>query len=63
MDTVNIKELEQRYSQVGARVALSDSGKGWDLSLYGKNLTDKIYVVKSFQTAAGVFICNREALA
>lgn len=46
---------EQDYTLVGANVAIWDDTRGWELSLYGKNLTDEIYVTNAFGDG-GVFI-------
>ena len=43
------------YTLVGAKVAVWIDTRGWELSLYGKNLTDEIYVTNAFGDG-GVFI-------
>ena len=40
----NLSVNEQSYTLVGARAALSDSAGNWELSLYGENLTNEIFV-------------------
>ena len=46
---------EQNHTKVGISAALWNDEKGWELSAYGKNLTDEIYVTNSFGDG-GVFI-------
>jgi len=46
---------EQDYTLLGANAAIWNDSKGWEVSLYGKNLTDEIYVTNAFGDG-GVFI-------
>ena len=41
----NFEFNKQDYTLVGARAAIGDSAGDWELSLWGQNLTDEIYVV------------------
>ncbi len=40
----NFEFNKQDYTLVGARAAIGDSAGDWELSLYGQNLTNEIYV-------------------
>ncbi len=40
----NFSFNKQDYTLVGARAAIGDSAGNWELSLYGQNLTNEIYV-------------------
>jgi iron complex outermembrane receptor protein len=41
----NFEFNKQDYTLVGARVAISDSPGDWEVSLWGQNLTNEIYVI------------------
>jgi iron complex outermembrane recepter protein len=41
----NFSFNQQDYTLVGARAAIGDSAGDWELSLWGKNLTNEIYVI------------------
>ena len=52
---------EQDYTLVGFHAAIWNDSKGWELSMYGKNLTDEIYATNSFGDG-GVFISEPRSL-
>ena len=46
---------KQDYTLVGIHAAIWNDAKGWELSFYGKNLTDEIYATNAFGDG-GIFI-------
>ncbi len=51
--TGNVDEASTpSYTLVNARIGL-ETGSGWDLSLWGRNLTDETYVQQSFTVGVG----------
>ena len=43
----------QDYTLVGVNAAIWDDARGWQLSFYGKNLTDEIYWTNTFSDVGG----------
>ena len=51
--TANVPESSSpSYTLVNARISL-ETNAGWDISLWGKNLTDETYVQQSFTVGSG----------
>lgn len=47
-DAYNIFMEEEEYRQFGARLSLTDTSGAWEVSLWGRNLSNDIYILNSF---------------
>jgi iron complex outermembrane receptor protein len=53
--TNNPQASQPSYSTIDARIGLRDADGRWEASLYGRNLSDELYITQAYDNYPGIF--------
>ena len=56
MDQTRPENLQEGYELLNARIVLTPSDRDWEVAIWGKNLTDETYNVRTFDLLANPFV-------